>query len=220
MNLAELAAKNYAEKRAQLNRLHPLKRAARAKVEALQQCKEGVTVARAGIELMSDLRHVPNFFPTPRALVLRMIEEAALEPGMSVLEPSAGKGDIAKAVLRAGINVHMLQCVEFNRTLGEYLIKQGLATWIANFLEYDSVVKFDRVLMNPPFERGVDEDHIRHAFTFLAPGGRLVAIACSTTGAKLESWIADNGGTVEQLPRGTFALSERPTQVNTCLIVI
>src|SRR3546814_19124442 len=35
---------------------------------------------------------------------------------------------------------------------------------------------FDAVIMNPPFDRGRDCDHVRHALAFLKPGGVLVAI--------------------------------------------
>jgi hypothetical protein len=29
---------------------------------------------------------------------------------------------------------------------------------------------FDRIVMNPPFDRGRDCDHVRHAYEFLKPG--------------------------------------------------
>lgn len=43
-------------------------------------------------------RKIPGFFPTPRHLSERMIEEADIKPGMSVLEPSAGKGNLADII--------------------------------------------------------------------------------------------------------------------------
>lgn len=226
MNPTELAQRNYTARQAQLSRLRPMRHEARAKIEVLRKAQGDAGNAREAIELMSNLKHVPNFFPTPRTLVDRMIEEAALAPGMSVLEPSAGKGDIAKAVLATGCKC---LCIEFNRTLADHLLKNGFdclcsdfldtPTWLVYHVPRSKSPEFDRVLMNPPFERGIDEKHIRHAFGFLKSGGRLVAIACSTTGSKLEQWAADNGGFVEPLPPDTFKTSERPTAVNTCLIV-
>jgi predicted RNA methylase len=216
MNPAESAARNFAARQQQLARLRPAYHNARAKVDALRQAQAGAGDARESLELMASLKHVPNFFPTPRNLVARMVREAAPEPGMSVLEPSAGKGDIAQAVLAAGCRV---QCVEFNWTLADYLRKSGFDVRRMDFLELTPEPIYDRVLMNPPFERGIDRDHILHAFRCLKPGGRLVAIACSTSGEKLQTWVDERGGFVEPLPAGTFAASERPTQVNTCLIV-
>jgi 16S rRNA G1207 methylase RsmC len=74
--------------------------------------------------------------------------------------------------------------------------------------------------MNPPFERGEDIKHIQHAFDLLNPEGRLLSVACGNTGIKLDRWVADHGGTVEPLPSGTFAVSERPTQVSACLFTL
>jgi hypothetical protein len=34
----------------------------------------------------------------------------------------------------------------------------------------------DKIIMNPPFDRVRDCDHVRHAFQFLKPGGVLVAV--------------------------------------------
>ena len=191
----------------------------------MREMQDGTKGIRAGIELMSNLKHVPNFFPTPKELVERMLAEADIELGVKVLEPSAGKGDIAIPIrdqmLEAGAfgANGELQCVEINYTLAEHLTKQGLTVHRGDFLEYQKA-GWDRIVMNPPFERGVDEKHIRHAYGLLADGGRVVAIACSTTGRKLEHWVCEHGGYVEELPAGTFARSDRPTNVNTCLTVL
>lgn len=221
MNYAEIAAKNYANRRAQLARLRPKLTEARTNAEELRKAQDGAGTIRQAMETMSRLKHIPGFFPTPRALVQRMIEEARLEPGKTVLEPSAGKGDIALAARTIGAKVH---CIEKNHNLVEHLKKQGLEAECGDFLTFfpdpRNRLKFDCVLMNPPFEHHEDAKHVQHAFNFLAPRGRLVAIVCSVTGAKLQPWIDEKGGTVEQLPAGSFANSERPTNVNTCLIVI
>ena len=38
------------------------------------------------------------------------------------------------------------------------------------------IPQVDKIIMNPPFDRGGDCDHVRHAFQFLKPGGVLVAV--------------------------------------------
>ncbi len=148
-----------------------------------------------------------------------MIQLADLRVGLSVLEPSAGKGDIARAVLAAGITADALQCVELNHGLGSHLIALGFNVWRGDFLEYAPDHQFDRVLMNPPFHRGACHAHTLRAFELLKPGGRLVGIVSATTGAKLEQWADDHAGWVEKLPEDTFRNSERPTGVQTCLVV-
>lgn len=76
---------------------------------------------------------------------------------------------------------------------------------------------YDRILMNPPFERKQDEKHIRHAMKFLNPGGVLVGICSSTTATRLTDIPSID---IEHLPAGSFANSDRPTQVNTAIITI
>ena len=38
-----------------------------------------------------------TLFPTPRPVIEQMLARANIQPGMTILEPSAGKGDIADA---------------------------------------------------------------------------------------------------------------------------
>lgn len=117
---------------------------------------------------------IPGFFPTPRKIVERMLIAADIRSGMTVLEPSAGKGDIAEAIRESRPGC-VLTCVEWSHTLGEILRLKNFP-WVLqeDFLEHSG--SYDRIVMNPPFEDGLDIDHVRHAFDCLKPGGRLVAI--------------------------------------------
>jgi 16S rRNA G1207 methylase RsmC len=75
---------------------------------------------------------------------------------------------------------------------------------------------FDRILMNPPFERGSDLDHIKHAFALLAPGARLVAVCANgprqreELGEVCTRWI--------DLPTESF--KDQGTSVNTAIVVL
>jgi len=209
--ITEAAARNREKRMAQIARLQPLRGEARQKVEAFRAAQVGAKTAQETLDLMRSLSHVPGFFPTPRAVVSLMLDHADIRAGHSVLEPSAGKGDLIKAALSLGATV---RGYEINYTLAEHCHKQGFDVRCCDFLDTVPIVKFDRVLMNPPFERGIDARHIRHAVQFLKPGGRLVAVACSTTGAKLA-----NEFEVIALPVGSFKAADRATGVNTCLVI-
>lgn len=117
-----------------------------------------------------------DFFPTPPAVIDRMME--ALNPWAchTVLEPSAGKGDIA-AVLRGkyGSTVH---CCEISGTLRELLKAKGFESSLvgSDFLEYRPEKQYERIAMNPPWGNGAALSHVQHAYQLLAPGGRLVAV--------------------------------------------
>ena len=209
--IAQAAARNRANRLAQIERLTPMRADARAKAEAFRSAQTGARTAQETLDLMRTLSHVPGFFPTPREVIARMIERAGLRAGETVLEPSAGKGDLIKSALACGA---VVQGYELNHTLAEYCRKQGYSVTSGDFLTVEPLPMFDVVLMNPPFERRADEKHIRHAARFLRPDGRLIAVACSTTGSRL-AFEFD----VELLPAGSFSKADRCTNVNTCLVV-
>lgn len=114
---------------------------------------------------------IPGYFPTPAPEVVHMIERADLQPGMSVLEPSAGTGDIADQ-LPSDVQITV---AEHNHTLRDVLAQKGYGSVHGDALSVPGT--FDRVVMNPPFEKGQDMLHVQHAFEHnLQPGGKLVAI--------------------------------------------
>lgn len=222
MTSAELIAAaiaNRAKRLGQVRALQPVKQAASERAAELRDQVDRAKKIGQRARFTRSMEWVPGFFPTPPALVTRMIEAAELEPGMACLEPSAGTGNIAKAILRAGISAHLLQCIEIVPKLAEALIIDGLATRCADFMEYEPGQLFDRILMNPPFENRQDEEHIRHAATFLRSGGRLVGICTVMTAARMAAWV--NGrGWIEDLPPDAFVKSERSTGVRTSLVIL
>lgn len=121
---------------------------------------------------------IKGFFPTPKDLIQEMIQWAELEEDHSILEPSAGKGDILDAIAaKFPKQKEHLKACEINHTLRKILTLKGYEVLNNNFLELDpKEYSFDRILMNPPFENGQDIDHVLHAYQLLKPNGRLVAI--------------------------------------------
>jgi hypothetical protein len=166
---------------------------------------------RAGVQVVS----APQLFPTPPDLAARVIELADIRPSHSVLEPSAGTGALLDAIgPRSGV-----VAVEVNHRLAETLRTRHphAAIHCADFLALNGELgQFDRIVMNPPFERAADIEHISHALTKLAPGGRLVAICANgprqreRLGEVCTQWI--------DLPPGTF--KEQGTNVNAAIVVI
>jgi hypothetical protein len=171
---------------------------------------------RAGVTVAA----VPQLFPTPAALVARMIEAANIGPRDRVLEPSAGTGAILKALPASVDKV----AVEINPGLVAGLTRvgvSGLRIHEADFLLCNGDLgTFDRILMNPPFKDGADIAHITHAVKFLKPGGRLVAICADgpRQSEKLRPLAEECGGWWESLPAGTFA--DHGTNVRVAMLVI
>jgi protein-L-isoaspartate O-methyltransferase len=206
------------------NAARDTREAAAAPFEALaEQMKAGVKVAV-----------VPQLFPTPPELAARMAGEADIQPSSRILEPSAGTGNLIRAIANNMTGFDCLReitAVEYNHALVAHLIEQRERTLYANennfkivcgdFMEQNgSLGMFDRIVMNPPFQNGADIKHIQHAAKFLADGGRLVALCANGPRQReiLKPITEESGGWWEDLPAGTF--SEQGTNVNVALLLI
>lgn len=169
-------------------------------------------------------RKIDGFFPTPKPLVSTMLDHADIQDGHSVLEPSAGKGDIMDSVreMHPGATV---SGIEKNREFSDVLKAKGHSVDFGDFLEHKG--NYDRIVMNPPFEKRQDEAHVKHAFSLLKPGGRVVAVVgAGATGNQrskdFQDWLQSVGGEVHDNPDGAFKGNDafRQTGVNSKMIVI
>lgn len=125
-----------------------------------------------------DSKKLYQFFETPDDLadeVVRLAEIKGSRP--RILEPSAGTGQLIRAVRRAGIHGYC-QAVEINPYNAGKVRLMADVTYTEDFLAIEATgcAPFDYVLMNPPFQGQRDIDHVLHAWKFLKPGGRLVSI--------------------------------------------
>ncbi|PYQ57641.1 MAG: SAM-dependent methyltransferase [Acidobacteria bacterium] len=145
-----------------------------------------------------------------------MVELAEIEPEHRALEPSAGTGNLLKAIGPSPDKV----AVEINPGLVELLARagfSGLHIHQGDFLECNGEIgAFDRIVMNPPFSKGVDIKHIRHALDHLRPGGVLVALCAN--GSRQRNALQPLADLWEDLPPGSF--KEAGTGVNVALLVI
>lgn len=168
---------------------------------------------------------IPGFFPTPLPVIELMIYHADMVAGpCRVLEPEAGSGGIAD-VIRERFKDASLTLYERHMSLRDVLTLKGYTLAGADFLDAEPTAEFDRVLMNPPFENGQDIDHVRHAFRFLKPGGRLVSIMSpgpffrqDRKATSFRDWFESLSGEKIDLPAGSF--KESGTGVATVLITI
>ena len=159
----------------------------------------------------------PQLFPTPPDIAERMVELADIKPGMSVLEPSAGTGNIVRALDEEG--GCMITAVEINSKLCDLLRETFRFRQLVNddFLSCNgNLGTFDRVLMNPPFENAADIKHIEKAIEYLKPGGSLVALCANGPRQQKRFKVAAN--LWEELPAGSFKRSG--TMVNVALLKI
>lgn len=169
--------------------------------------------------------NIPGYFPTPAEIVARMIDAADIPAGgCLVLEPSAGSGAILDAVKEAEPSC-TFEIFERHCSLRDILESKGYTLTGSDFIDHRPAANVARVLMNPPFEKGQDMEHVRHAFECLEEGGRLVAIMSpgpffrqdSKAGA-FRSWFDALGGEKYDLPAGAF--KESGTGVASVMVVL
>lgn len=189
-----------------------------------------------------------GFFPSPDEVAERVIRNAfvlrdAKKEQLRILEPSAGNGNLARRCVKKfeptdwGFNAeryrdeyrwdNLVDCVEIQPDLAHQLQQAGIYNRVtcADFLaiRQNSARLYDRVVMNPPFDRERDIDHVMHALNFLKEDGMLIAVMSAGTefretkkSAAFRALMAKMGAAWDDLPAGSFA--EVGTYVNTLLI--
>ncbi|MDM5117182.1 LPD38 domain-containing protein [Aeromonas hydrophila] len=176
------------------------------------------------LKLLGNRNAFIDFFPTTEDDAADLAGRLGIEPGMTVLEPSAGHGMLADAARDAGAKV---DAVEIAGDLRDILTEKGHTLIGNDFMALTPTASYDAVIMNPPFSNGMDMDHVRHAYDFLKPGGRLAAIVSAGAGQQstrkgqeFAAWLDTLGAEVELMREGAFKDSLNPTSVRTKIIVL
>jgi hypothetical protein len=117
-----------------------------------------------------------QFFATPKAVGLKLIERFGSLQGMRVLEPEAGQAGLADLAKDAGA-AEVVTIENWGVNI-DVLKSKGYSPIEEDFLQVkpESTGLFDAVVMNPPFSKRQDIAHVRHALSFLKDDGRLEAI--------------------------------------------
>lgn len=193
------------------------------------------------------------YFYSPPEVCERLIEMLranmdVISPGMRFLEPSAGRGHLARAlrtyledngfqvlalppyhewVTEDGQGV-LLHVCELDETRANRLKEDGFYLALHDFLEYVPALPYHGIVLNPPFSvdgnKNAYIEHIKHAYDLLAPDGVLVALAPDgfafrqIQAIKAFRELVEEHGRWEKLPEGSF--NESGTQVRTCILTM
>lgn len=133
-----------------------------------------------------------QFYPTPEKLSCKLFSMLKHKKNkyVHILEPSAGKGDLIKNFLN-GLSYYdrcskVFSCCEKDKHLRSILndVSKDAKYKDANikivgsdFLEFDTIEKYDLIIMNPPFNDG--EKHLLHAINYV--NGELLCILNAET---------------------------------------
>jgi predicted kinase len=131
-----------------------------------------------------------QFYPTPDDIIDRYVVSQLNGDERFILEPSAGRGNIANKV-RERLPEATIETVEINPIRREILHLMGYPVIGDDFMalgvlgkdsrnrpQLDPVYlnRYDAVTMNPPFAKGIGMAHVLRAIQMLRPGGKLIAV--------------------------------------------
>ena len=167
-----------------------------------------------------------QFFETPADVAdwLVMLAGGIYEDD-TVLEPSAGRGALIKAIHRACPSV-TVECYELMPENREFLHTLSNVILLDEDFTKDSVSSsYTKIIANPPFSGNQDIDHIKLMYERLEQGGTLAAItsqhwkfASEKKCIDFRNWLKEVHGEVFEISAGEF--KESGTSISTMAVVI
>lgn len=175
--------------------------------------------------------YVDDFFPTPEHLAKEMLSGIDWDMVERVLEPSAGRGDLAKVIAETlgertyrHKGISNIACIEPDEHLRATLVGKGYHVVHDDFLTYNSLEHYQLIVMNPPFSHGAE--HLLKALTMLERyGGSVVCLLNAET--ITNPYTSHRQQLVKQLNQheasitymdDAFLLADRKTDVQVALI--
>lgn len=165
-----------------------------------------------------------QFFATPAKIAdLAVSKFTSIEPDMTILEPSAGRGALVEAVHRRCPSA-VVDCYELMPENVPYLEKvEGAHIVGTDFCHCHD--KYDRIIANPPFANNQDIDHLYMMYERLNVGGELSCIvsqhwkfANDQKCTHFRQWLEMNEAKIIDFDKGEF--KESGTIVGTSLIFL
>lgn len=177
-----------------------------------------------------------GFYPTPSKLAGRMLGLVDWKSVFAVLEPSAGKGNLADAAKtfvekarRRNVYIDkshcFIDCIEIDPDLALILKGKGYRVIDDDFLTFQTHKQYDLVLMNPPFSDG--DRHLLKALDLMERGGQIVCLLNAETIRNpytnrrkiLAQKLAQYGAKIEFI-ENAFSNAQRKTDVEIAMIYV
>jgi len=168
-----------------------------------------------------------NFYPTPKTIIEKMIGGRDLR-GKTILEPSAGKGDILEYIENRykydQYDKPKMYCIEKDEELQHILRDKGFRLLDSDFLKHRADISYDYIFMNPPFDNGYQ--HLLKAWDIIH-NGEIICLLNEETiknpyskGRQLLLNIIKEHGQTESLGNCFSFEAERKTDVNVVMITL
>ena len=175
-----------------------------------------------------------DFYPTPEAIINKMLCDIDFKMIHSILEPSAGKGNIVEAIKKKEKFYNTtynkfsydIDCIEADQNLQSILKGKNFRVVYNDFLTYDTMKEYDIIIMNPPFSNGCK--HLLKALEMQQRnGGAIVCLLnaetlknpCTNDRQYLQRKLTEYNAKVEFI-QDAFMDAERKTSVEIALIKV
>ncbi len=166
-----------------------------------------------------------QFFETPEKIADQLVYYADVQNHDTVLEPSAGRGAIIKAIRKVSpVMPDCYELMDLNRTM---LMKTELHYTLLgeDFLNNEDTSEYSKIIANPPFSKNQDIEHIYEMWNRLARGGRIVTIASThwencdnKKEKKFREFLEENEAEIIGPENGEF--KESGTMIKSCIIIL
>lgn len=177
-----------------------------------------------------------DFYPTPPNLADRMLDKLDFKRQTKyILEPSAGKLDLVKAIENKLIGINRngynksykpdIDCIELDTNLRHIIKGEGYRLVHDDFMTYDTMKSYDILIANFPFSDG--DKHALKALDMMKRGGQIVFLINAETLKNTYSYnrkqllmkLEELNADVEYIQDG-FIDAERTTGVDVALVYI
>lgn len=176
-----------------------------------------------------------DFYPTPQNLIDKMLSDIDFSMVHTILEPSAGKGNIVDKLKKIeevknkyyfkNINLD-IDCIEADQNLRTILKSKNYRVVYNDFLTYNTMKTYDLIIMNPPFSNGCK--HLLKALKMQEKtGGSVICLLNSETlknpytneRKQLLQLLKEYEANIQYL-QDAFLEAERKTKVEIALIKV
>jgi hypothetical protein len=148
-------------------------------------------------------------------VVKQILNECRFSEGfdcISILEPSAGSGDLIDDILKLNSGIEFdIDCIELNQELRNQLKQKGYNVVGVDFFKFDTKKRYDYIIACPNFKDNIDVEHIIHMYKFLKMGGSIVSlthpawtIQNSECQVKFRKWLEDKNYYLKMLKDNSF----------------
>lgn len=171
-----------------------------------------------------------EFYPTPKSLLNKIFDGVDWKQVDTILEPSAGNGDIIEFIQNSE-EAHRyhhnfeIDCIEKDPNLQAVLKQKGFRLVHDDFFTFHTWKQYDLIVMNPPFSCG--DKHLLNALKLQEDGGNVICILnaetlknpYSVTRQALALRLEDLHANVSYM-QNEFVSAERKTSVEIAVVKV